>query len=287
MKQKNVEKKEKIVNLKRAMRNKLSGKRKGIILLIFSLVILSSIMTIGKTRNNQEILQTMKSFLYQEFHAPERKIAKTSSGEKICYLTFDDGPSENTIKILDVLKKYEVKATFFVIGNCLCEENRPILERIVAEGHTIGLHANNHKYEKFYADAISFLKDYESLYKTLKENYGIETSIFRLPGGSACKYLYGKGKEYVSQMHERGFACFDWNVTGEDSVGSPTVASIQKNVFERIFRFEKPIVLLHDSCIADATPEALPGIIEKVKEQGYNFDTLEEREEYVFPNQRK
>ena len=231
-------------------------------------------------------METTNPHTYHELMAPEREILQTLEGEKICYLTFDDGPSKNTLKILDILKEYNAKATFFVIGNCICEENRPILERIIEEGHTIGLHANNHVYEKFYADDTSFLKDYECLYQTLKEDYGIETALFRLPGGSACTYLHGKGKEYVSKMQERGFSCFDWNVTGEDSVGTPTVYSIQKNVFDRVFRYEKPIVLLHDSSIADVTVEALSGILEKIKEEGYEFATLEHREEYVFPSKK-
>ncbi len=221
------------------------------------------------------------------FLAPAREIVNVSEGEKICYLTFDDGPSKNTEKILDILKRYDAKATFFVIGNCISEDTRSILERIVKEGHAIGLHANNHVYEKFYANETSYLKDYETLYRTLKAEYGIETALFRFPGGSACKYLYGKGSEYVKEMQKRGFACFDWNVTGEDSVGNPTVYSIQKNVYDRVFNYEKPIVLLHDSCIADMTVEALPGLLEEIKNKGYIFATLEHREEYIFRTNNK
>ncbi len=250
------------------------------------LITLLCIILFQKLIDNGNSLETINFYSYHEFVAPERKIAESSKGEKICYLTFDDGPSKNTLKILDILKQYDAKATFFVIGNCINEDSGYILERIVEEGHAIGLHANNHVYEKFYADETSFLKDYETLYTTLKKDYGIETSLFRLPGGSACKYLYGKGSEYVNKMQERGFSCFDWNVTGEDSVGTPTTYSIQKNVFDRVFRYEKPIVLLHDSSIADTTVEALPGMIEKIRENGYKFATLENREEYVFPNKK-
>ena len=242
---------------------------------------------IVKFSGHPVMLETINTFSYHELVAPEREIIQTKEGEKICYLTFDDGPSKNTIKILDILKKYNAKATFFVIGNYICEENRDILQRIIAEGHAIGLHANNHVYEKFYASETSYLEDYEALYKTLKEEYGVETALFRFPGGSACKYLYGKGYEYVSKMQERGFSCFDWNVTGEDSVGTPTVYSIQKNVFDRVFCYNTPIVLLHDSGIADTTVEALPGIMEKVKENGYEFATLEHRKEYIFSSARK
>ena len=236
---------------------------------------------------NSSILETINSNSTKELIAPKRDVHEMKEGEKICYLTFDDGPSENTIKILDILKQYDAKATFFVIGNCLSEETKPILERIIAEGHAIGLHAYNHVYEKFYANDTSYLEDYKNIYTVLKEDYGIETSLFRFPGGSACKYNGEKGCEYVSQMQQRGFACFDWNVTGEDSVGNPTVDSIQKNVFEKVFQYEKPVVLLHDSCIAGMTVKALPGILEKVKEQGYQFATLEHRKEYIFSKSRK
>ncbi len=265
------------------MNKKIIGK---IITGVSIFVVILCITLSIKLWSKDTYLETLNSDPYHELIAPDREIAQTSEGEKICYLTFDDGPSKNTIKILDILKQYDAKATFFVIGNCICEDNREILERIVDEGHAIGLHANNHVYEKFYADETSFLKDYETLYKTLKDDYGIETALFRLPGGSACKYLYGRGSEYVSRMQERGFSCFDWNVTGEDSVGTPTVYSIQKNVFDRVFRYERPIVLLHDSSIADTTVDALPGVIERIKENGYLFMTLENREEYIFPNKK-
>lgn len=245
-------------------------------------VVMSGILFSLVWSRNPPVLETINVNSRQEFTAPKREVYEMKDGEKICYLTFDDGPSKNTIKILDILREYNAKATFFVIGNSICEENRFILERIIAEGHAIGLHAHNHVYEKFYANDTSYLKDYNKLYQLLKEEYGIETALFRFPGGSACKYNYGKGKEYVSKMQERGFACFDWNVTGEDSVGTPTVDSIQKNVFSKVFDYEKPVVLLHDSCIADATPEALPQILEKIKAQGYDFDSLEHRKEYIF-----
>lgn len=255
-----------------------------VILFLNSYGKVSVIETVNQYLQNDRVVTSKigEKYKYNELMAPERTIKQGTDGEKICYLTFDDGPSENTVKILDILKQYDAKATFFVIGNCIGEETRKILERIIEEGHAIGLHANNHVYEKFYANETSYLKDYEDLYDTLKREYGIETALFRLPGGSACKFLYGRGSDYIKEMRERGFACFDWNVTGEDSIGKPTVESIQKNVYDRVFRYEEPIVLLHDSCIADKTVEALPGMLEEIKEKGYSFATLENREEYTF-----
>ena len=257
------------------------------LIIAVSIFILLVLIVLELIINKSVVVETLGLVSKNIFSAPERDIYPLQEGEKICYLTFDDGPSENTLIILDILKQYNAKATFFVIGNCLCEENRPILQRMIEEGHAVGLHAYNHVYEKFYASDTSYLEDYQKLYEVLKEEYGIETALFRFPGGSACKYNYGKGCEYVTQMQQRGFACFDWNVTGEDSIGNPTVDSIQKNVFAKVLQYEKPVVLLHDSCIADMTVNALPGILEKIKEQGYQFATLEHRKEYIFSKSRK
>ena len=276
----------KFIRLEKEMR-KIKNMKKHFVVVVASICLLLLLIILEIFLKRASLIETSGTVSKEEFFAPKREVYPLKEGEKICYLTFDDGPSENTIKILDILKEYDAKATFFVIGNCLCEENKPILERIMAEGHAVGLHAYNHVYEKFYNSETSFLEDYKKLYEILKEEYGIETALFRFPGGSACKFNYGKGCEYVNQMQQLGFACFDWNVTGEDSVGNPTVESIQKNVFERVFQYEKPVVLLHDSCIADMTVNALPGILEKLKEQGYQFASLEHRKEYVFSKSRK
>ena len=259
--------------------NRKEPKRYLLACILCIIVIVTAVCNILQEKRSQPVFSPKPE---KEFQAPPREVTEFVEGEKICYLTFDDGPSHNTPKILDILKQYEIKATFFVIGNSISEKNRPILERIVAEGHAVGLHANNHVYEEFYANDTAYLQDYKALFFTLKEQYGIETALFRFPGGSACRYLEGKGREYVGKMQERGFACFDWNVTGEDAVGSPTVDSIRRNVFNRVFEYENPIVLLHDSSVSDRTVEALPGILEEIQEAGYEFATLERRKEYIF-----
>lgn len=202
--------------------------------------------------------------------------------EKICYLTFDDGPSHNTEKVLDILKKYDIKATFFLIGSEIGEEDTEVLSRMKKEEHAIGLHSNVHDFDKIYAGVESCVMDFEAEKKRLLDEYGIDTVLFRFPGGSACTYMEGQRDAYIDTMQEKGFMCFDWHVSGEDSVGNPTVYSIQKCVADTVFEYERPIILLHDSGIADATVDALPGIIESMRKEGYIFKTLEERDEYIF-----
>ncbi len=208
--------------------------------------------------------------------------SESTKQDKVCYLTFDDGPSKNTEKVLDILAQYDAKATFFLIGNEVTEDWRAVLERMQEEGHAIGLHSNVHKFDKLYVSEEVCLQDYNAEYEKLKQQYGIDTKMFRFPGGSTCSCIKGEREVYIRIMEENGYRCFDWNVSGEDSVGKPTVWSIQKHVFDDVFDRKKPIVLLHDSKIAGTTVEALPGIMERLKEEGYTFATLEEIESYTF-----
>jgi len=208
--------------------------------------------------------------------------SKDATFAKVCYLTFDDGPSKNSKRILDILAKYDAKATFFLIGSQVCEENRDIIERIVEDGHTIGLHSNVHRFEKLYAGVDVCVQDFEAQYGLLKEEYGIDTRVFRFPGGSACSYMNGQRQSYIEAMRKKGFVGFDWHVSGEDSYGNPTVWSIQKNIFDNIGDYESPIILLHDINTADATVDALPGILEQLKSEGYVFETLAGAEEYIY-----
>lgn len=216
-----------------------------------------------------------------------REVQKLPEGSKVCYLTFDDGPSENTLKVLEILRQYDAKATFFLIGENINEETAPIVQKILEEGHAVGLHANVHTYKSLYRSLDSFLSDYEKLFVRLRDEFGIETPLFRFPGGSACSYLHGNGKEFIRQMHSRGFSCYDWNVSGEDAVGKPTVSSIKKNVFRDVFRYNTPVVLLHDSAQTTKTLEALPEILLRISGEGYRFLSLAAAEEYIFPKNRE
>lgn len=220
--------------------------------------------------------------VYCREHTGEPAETLSKSQQKICYLTFDDGPSMNTEKVLDILEEYDAKATFFLIGNEITEERRSDLERMKEQGHGIGLHSNVHTFERLYADPQTCLDDYLAEYETLKEEYDIDTKLFRFPGGSVCSYMNGQRESFVKIMNDHGFRCFDWNVSGEDSVGTPTVWSIQNHVFQDVFKYDEAIVLLHDSKVTGTTVEALPGILERIKEEGYVFHTLDEKEEYVF-----
>ena len=189
----------------------------------------------------------------------------------------------NTVKILDTLKKYNVNATFFVIGENLTEDGVEIAKRALEEGHMLGLHTETHSYDKIYRTVESFLTDYDKLASRFVEEFGECPAIFRFPGGSYSAYINPIKADLTKELERRGFVGYDWNVSGEDAVGTPTAASIKKNIFDSIEGQSQPIVLLHDSPCSSLTAEVLPDILEKLMAEGYEFRTLQSREPYLFP----
>ena len=197
--------------------------------------------------------------------------------KKTAYLTFDDGPSKNTGKILDILEKYGIKATFFVIGKDLSQEGIENMQRAAAEGHAIGLHTYSHDYKQIYASVAEFLSDYDKLRLELEEHLGFSPTIFRFPGGSYCSYGTDIRTELIEEMTRRGYTYYDWNVSAEDAVGKVTSYSIRKNIFPKVYNVTSPVILMHDAPINNLTVEMLPEIIETLQAEGYTFETLTSR----------
>ena len=218
---------------------------------------------------------------YPDFYA--EKLVKTGSGdfsEKKCvYLSFDDGPSACTDKILDILSEKGVNATFFVIGpeGELTDER---LLRIIKEGNEIGLHSYCHKYNEIYAGVDSFLSDLSTEQDWIYSVTGERCGIFRFPGGSANRHAdKSTVSEIKDEMSRRGFVWYDWNADSEDSIHKYISAwEITQNVFRCAKDKDCVVVRLHDASGHDATVEALPGIIDGFLEQGYSFHLLSEME---------
>ena len=185
-------------------------------------------------------------------------------GTRYVYLTFDDGPSSNTGEILDILAEYNVKATFFVCGKPDSRYSEAY-QRIVDEGHTIGMHSYSHKYSVIYESLDSFKDDLQKLREFLYHNYDVMPKYYRFPGGSSNTVSQADMKELVSCLNDEGITFFDWNVAGGDATGGATKASIYNNVVNNVPRFKHSIVLLHDAADKMSTVEALPEIIEAVQ----------------------
>ena len=204
------------------------------------------------------------------------------SDEKICYLTFDDGPdSDNTARILDVLKEYNVKATFFVIYKDYKTE-RELYKRIVDEGHTIGVHTASHNYNKIYGSVDAYLSDFERISEQIEKTTGVKPEIFRFPGGSINAYNAAIYRELIAEMVRRGYTYYDWNVSSGDAAASyVSKADIVDNVLNKNKKLSKKIVLMHDGKGHGTTADALPEIIEGLQKQGYKLEALTKEVEPV------
>lgn len=190
-----------------------------------------------------------------------------SSGKKV-YLTFDDGPSSNTDAILDILKEYDVKATFFVVGKT-DERSVKAYQRIVEEGHTLAMHSYSHRYDEIYESKEAFARDLNSLQEYLYEITGVWPRIYRFPGGSSNTVSKVDMQELIEYLTDVGITYFDWNVASGDAVSRTLPAeTIVNNCLSGIEKQKESVILMHDASNKGTTIEALPRIIEAIQEQG-------------------
>lgn len=191
---------------------------------------------------------------------------------KIAYLTFDDGPSQEvTPLILETLKKYEVKATFFVIGRAV-EANPDLARAIVDQGHSLGNHTYSHQYAQIYKSPQTFIDDLLHGERVITEVTGVKPRIMRAPGGSNAFFT----QDYLKALSHLDYVYFDWNVSSRDAAlgGNIPAADITRFVLTQARENKKSIILMHDARDKLTTAAALPDIIAGLKEQGFDFQVL-------------
>lgn len=182
------------------------------------------------------------------------------------YLTFDDGPSSNTGKILDILKEYDVKATFFVVGRTDDESIR-LYKRIVNEGHTLGMHSYSHQYSKIYASQEAFEDDLNKIQTFLYRVTGVKSVYYRFPGGSSNSVSSVPVENLISVLENRRIKYYDWNAANCDAMGEILPANqLIANSMNSILKNKESIVLMHDGGMYDTTVESLPEVIRLLKE---------------------
>ena len=184
------------------------------------------------------------------------------------YLTFDDGPSDNTSAILDTLAKYNVKATFFVVGKT-DDQSKEMYQRIVNEGHTLGMHSYSHKYSVVYDSLDAFETDFNQLQSYLYDITGQECRLYRFPGGSSNQVSNTDMSEFIRFLNEEGVTYFDWNVSSGDATSQAyTADELLNNVLTDVPKYKTSVVLMHDSNTKSTTVEALGPMIQGITGNG-------------------
>ncbi len=216
--------------------------------------------------NSQSVARTV--YVYPESNY------STSTG-KIIYLTFDDGPSAYTTKLLDILKKYNIKATFFLTNP---KGYDSVILREYNEGHTIGLHSNTHDYSQIYQNTDAYFDDLYTIQNKVKEITGYTSTIIRFPGGSSnlVSRSYDGGIKIMSilskEVEEKGFKYFDWNISSEDAGGTTSTSQVFANIVTYLNGSGPYVVLQHDT--KNYSIDAVEDVIRYGLANGYTFMPL-------------
>ncbi len=199
--------------------------------------------------------------------------------QNTAYLTFDDGPTALTPRVLDILKEQGVKATFFVV----CKQDpalEAVMKRAYDEGHEIAVHSATHDYHKIYASKEAFLADFQTTREWIQRVTGNPepTLQYRFPGGSSIsKKLAAPSvlNDILLEMKKKNAIHNDWNVSaGDASKTVPTKEQLLARIIPEALKYNEPVILMHDAQRNVHLCEALPEIISALRKEGYVFDTV-------------
>lgn len=202
--------------------------------------------------------------------AASQEEEKPGKGKKV-YLTFDDGPGPNTEKILDILKKNDIKATFFVTGK-KDDFSTQMYKRIVEEGHTLGMHSYSHVYDEIYDSKEAFSQDLERLYEYLHDVTGVYSEFYRFPGGSSVQDTQVPIEDLIGVLEEKKITYLDWNVLSPDirdsAVGKKQMV---KEILADVKKYDTSVVVFYDTQTQPMTVKALPAVIRALKRNEYEI----------------
>ena len=189
-------------------------------------------------------------------HKQDHPVSKQST-HKIMYLTFDDGPSQHTQEVLDILKKYNAKATFFVTGE-----------------------KKEYEYGKIYSSPEAYFKDIEKMNDVIEKQIGHKVKILRFPGGSSNtvsrKYCDGIMTQLTKDVLDKGYQYYDWNASNGDGNSNLSVSTLVDTGQKEVGEQEVVMVLMHDGAGSEETVKALPSLLEYYQKQGYEFRIIDD-----------
>lgn len=207
---------------------------------------------------------------------PIRQAETVNPGDKVVYLTFDDGPSAYTQQLLDVLELYNVKATFFTTS--ASPRYRYLIGEAARAGHTVAIHTATHVYSQVYASEDAYFEDLRTQASVIEEETGTWPMLVRFPGGSSNKvsrnYCVGIMTALTQAVQDQGYQYFDWNVASGDAGETTDTDQVFQNVINGIKQHNVSTVLQHDT--HKFSVDAVERIIIWGLENGYTFLPLDE-----------
>lgn len=218
---------------------------------------------------------------YQQLY-PELNVTRAMhfapANPKVVYLTFNNGPFPMTESYLDLLKKHDVKATFFVF----CGDDDASLERlkrIASEGHTLAPYTRSQECNKLYPSAEDFLHDFKRISDRILEATGEKPDILRFPGGSTSVYNKTVRQQIIAEMLRRGYTYYDWNIVITDEDGRQGTELAEESLLSELEKKQQKVIFMNDGSVD--TLEVLEPLIIKLKKQGYKFERLTNKVEPV------
>ncbi len=223
-----------------------------------------------KTGNSASVSRTV--YVYEK----QLDVEEIDPGDKVIYLTFDDGPGKYTEQLLDILDKYNVKVTFFVTNQF------PNYQYLIGEearrGHTVAVHTLTHKYQNIYSSETAFWNDINAMNDIIYAQTGVRATLMRFPGGSSnqvsAKYCTGIMTNLTASSEMMGYIYVDWNVTSGDAGGTTSSEQVYANVISGVQKHNVSVVLQHD--IQGFSVDAVEDIIIWGLANGYTFLPLDE-----------
>lgn len=220
-----------------------------------------------KSNNSSSLTRTVKVYNKQN----NVTIIPTN---KVVYLTYDDGPGPYTNKLLDILKKYNVKVTFFVTNQFSGYQN--VIKRMGEEGHTVAVHTYSHSYKNVYSSIDNYFNDFDKMNNIIYNQTGKKSTLFRFPGGSS-NTISGFNKGIMTILSKessiRGYKYFDWNVDSNDA-GTSNATKIYNNIISGMKSHNYSVVLQHD--IKSYSVNIVEDVIKFGLANGYTFLPLNE-----------
>ena len=234
----------------------------------------SAVSSEGGGRPSQEGASSAAPGALQTDNGAPVSVQPLPGAGKVVYMTFDDGPSDLTVPLLDILDRYHVKATFFVVG--VFDKNETAdLKEIVGRGQAIGVHSYTHDYRKVYASNAAFFSDADKMHDRILRDTGVDTRLFRFAGGSVNAYDRKIAKELKAGLAQRGYVYYDWNVSSGDGSAKTSAQAILSNALNGVRRHRVSVVLFHNSAPKQATLSDIPKFIETLQGEGYRFASLD------------